>query len=170
MKAQCLQIGNYLRSQTKQQPVCWKKKHYFFLDKTYFFKGSNNKHPPCRPQEDVKLFFCSSEGRQNSSSFHHSLCFTSGHFQASTGPAASPVPVRHLLGASSEAGLVLRRLDEICMDTEGNRGGGGGRKNLGSFHTAWIPMKPSVLRFISKNFRTDAFPTSSTWVLLNGNL
>lgn len=59
-----------------------------------------------------------------SSSLHYSFCFTSGHFQASTGPGASLVPVQHHLGASSEACLVLRRLDEICMDTEGKWGGG----------------------------------------------
>lgn len=53
-----------------------------------------------------------------------------------------PCLVQHHLGPSSEACLVLRRLDEICMDTEGNRGGG--RKTHVPFILVGFPWSPEL--------------------------
>lgn len=125
-------------------------------------KDRNNKYSSSRLQEDVQVFLYISPQRakRSCSSFHYSFCFTSGHFQASTGPAASLVPVRHHLGPSSKACLVLRRPDEICMHAEGNWGGG--RKTqvpfilVGfscSFRRNWSSF------FSSMNFRIRLFPS-----------
>lgn len=139
--------------QTKQHTA--RSSHFLFL--TQFRKKRGAETQNILLVISKKMYkFSSAPRRANriSSSFHYSLCFTSGHFQASTGPAASLVPVQHHLGPSSEAGLVLRRLDEICMDTEGNWGGG--RKTQVPFILVGFPWSPQFCSSLPRTVLSSA--------------